>query len=90
MERVQRQMEQRARAATQCTAAFRGMTSRAQQRRRHTAATVTQMAWRRRSLSILIKLRVLKQQEMVREAADTVQAVLQHRREVRMPHLYDR
>ena len=90
MERVQRQMEQRARAATQCTAAFRGMTSRAQQRRRHTAATVTQMAWRRRSISILIKLRVLKQQEMVREAADTVQAVLQHRREARMPHIYDR
>lgn len=90
MERVQRQMEQRARAATHCTAVFRGMASRAQQRRRHAAATVTQMAWRRRSTSILIKLRVLKRQEMECEAADTLQAVLQHRREARMPHIYDR
>ena len=87
MERVQRQMEQRARAATHCTAVFRGMASRAQQRRRHAAATVTQMAWRRRSTSIRIKLRVLKRKEMEREAADTVRAVLQHRREARMPHI---
>ena len=72
MERVQRQMEQRARAATHCTAVFRGMASRAQLRRRHAAATVTQMAWRRRSTSIRIKLRVLKREEMEREAADTV------------------
>lgn len=87
MERVQRQMEQRARAATHCTAVFRGMASRAQQRRRHAAATVTQMAWRRRSTSIRITLRVLKREEMEREAADTVRAVLQHRREARMPHI---
>lgn len=87
MERVQRQMEQRARAATHCTAVFRGMASRAQQRRRHAAATVTQMAWRRRSTSIRITLRVLKREEMEREAANTVRAVLQHRREARMPHI---
>lgn len=74
MERVQRQMEQRARAATLCAAAFRGLRARAQQRRRHAAATVAQMAWRRRHFSLLVKLRVHRRQQTEREAADTVQA----------------
>ena len=74
MERVQRQMEQRARAATLCAAGFRGLRARAQERRRHAAATVAQMAWRRRHFSLRVKRRVLRRQETECEAADTVQA----------------
>ena len=73
MERVQRQMEQRARAATLCAAGFRGLRARAQERRRHAAATVAQMAWRRRHFSLRVRRRVLRRQETEREAADTVQ-----------------
>lgn len=74
LERVQRQMEQRARAATLCAAAFRGLRARAQQRRRHAAAAVAQMAWRRRHLSRRVELRVHRRQQTEREAADTVHA----------------
>lgn len=84
MERVQQQMEQRARAATYCAAVFRGMAARAQQRQRQAAAMECQMAWRRKSCSILVKLRVCRREKQEREAADTVQAVLQHRREAQI------